>query len=84
MTENSISTTNVASGSDQPLVSRCYSSVAEMMDDIEGRFCDKKRPKCGAHLLHNKKKDEWCSYVKCDFGIEEPANVEVSGIRSTS
>jgi len=40
-------------------------------DDYIGDFIDKKCPKCGATLLGNKAKEEWCSFVDCDFGCED-------------
>ena len=40
-------------------------------EDYIGDFIDKKCPKCGAQMLGNKKDDEWCSYVGCDYGCEE-------------
>lgn len=44
-----------------------------LVDYLIGNFIDKKCPECGAQLLGNKRGEEWCSDLDCDFGPEEKA-----------
>lgn len=55
-----------------------YESVADLREAHEGKLCEKKCPKCGSSLLRNKIGDEWCSFVECDFGVEETAKKHVA------
>ncbi len=54
-----------------------------MMEDdnnLIGHFTNEICPKCGAHLLKNKRGDKWCSWIGdryiagCDYGTEGGQN----------
>lgn len=48
-----------------------YKSVAEMLEQTEGRITDGKCPRCRSKLLRNLENEEWCSAIDCDFGLED-------------
>lgn len=45
-------------------------------DALVGNFIEERCPKCGSHLLANKRGDKWCSFIggvsvaACDYGLE--------------
>lgn len=49
-------------------------------DNLIGHFTNEICPKCGAHLLKNKRGDKWCSWIGgnyiagCDYGTEGGQN----------
>ncbi len=55
----------------------------EWVDELTGNWTEERCPKCGSHLLANKRGDKWCSFIggtsipPCDYGCESSSTAAI-------